>query len=109
MYNILAYIILYINNYTLTYIIMTDINECDKVNCYSNQLFPFGFEFGDESDIFISDDDAIPIQLDTGFIFYNTTYTEVFVSFKFHYQYSLDMYIIILYKANHVCILCVCM
>ena len=97
MYNILTYIILYINNYTLTYIIIiTDINECDKVSCYSIQLFPFGFEFGDESDMFIFDDDAIPIQLDTGFIFYNTSYTEVFVSFKFNYQYSLEMYMYII-------------
>ena len=62
---------------------MTDIDECINVSCH-NQLFPFGF---DESNIFISDDDAIPIQLDTGFIFYNRNYTEVFVSFKFNYQY----------------------
>ena len=70
---------------------MTDINKCDKGSCYSNQLFPFGF--GDEVYNFIFDE-AIPIQLDAGFIFYNTYYTEVFVSFKFNYQYSLDMYII---------------
>ena len=81
-----TYIILYINNFTLTYVIITDINECDKVSCYSNQLFPFGFIFGDESDMFIFDDDPIPIQLDTGLIFYNTNYTKVFVSFKFNYQ-----------------------
>ena len=92
MSNILTYIIFCINK---IYSIMTDINECDKVSCYSNQLFPFGFEFGDESNIFISDDDAIPIQLDTGFIFYNTNYTEVFVSFKFNYQYSLCIKLII--------------
>ena len=88
MYNVLTYIILHINNYTLTYVIITDINECDKVSCHSNQLFPFGFEFGDESYTFHFDNDSIPTQLDAGFIFYNTNYTEVFVSFKFNYQYS---------------------
>ena len=102
MYNILTYIILCINKILS---ILTDINECDEVSCYSNQLFPFGFEFGDEFNIFLFNDNAIPIQLDTGFIFYNTTYTEVFVSFKFNYQYSLVMYCIKLI----ICILCVYM
>ena len=63
----------------------SDINECGvSIACSSNintNFFPFGNETEDILS-YLSDDGSRAILLSTGFVFYNTTYTTVFVSCK---------------------------
>ena len=73
------------DNYIII-IYFADVDECTAftTECYSNildQFFPFGDENGDILSE-LSDDGSIPISLNTGFVFFGTSYTTVFVSVK---------------------------
>ena len=58
--------------------------------CYSIPLDQF-FPFGDENEDILSnlsDDGSIAVQLGTGFVFYDTNYTTLYVSFIYNDYYS---------------------
>ena len=75
--------------------LLTDINECDDVttmdNRCNNQVDHF-FPFGEETEDILSglsDDGSVGILLSTGFVFYGTSYTNVYVSLKFKLSHLL--------------------
>ena len=69
---------------TCTFILFfysSDIDECSR--CFINsdtQFFPFGSQTEDILSN-LNDDGSTSILLSTGFVFYGTTYTTVFVSY----------------------------
>ena len=67
---------------THTYNMYISFDECaDGIGCYSRYFFPFGNENDDVLSGLIKDG-SISIQLNTDFVFHNTSYTSVFVSLK---------------------------
>ena len=69
-------------------LILTVLSELS--GCYSIPLDPF-FPFGVETEDILSnlsDDGSIAVQLGTGFVFYDTNYTILYVSFIYIYVYD---------------------
>ena len=79
------YLYAYINT-KIRIIFFLDINECGlSIECSSNintNFYPFGNDAEEDILSFLSDDGSRAILLSTGFVFYGTTYTTVFVSCK---------------------------
>ena len=70
------------NNVIIIFFYLSDIDECSR--CFvkvDTHFFPFGNQTEDILSN-LSDDGSTSILLSTGFIFYETTYTTVFVSCK---------------------------
>ena len=74
------------NSKIRNHIFILDINECGlSIECSSsinNRLYPFGNDTEEDILSNLSDDGSRAILLSTGFVFYGTTYTTVFVSCK---------------------------
>ena len=58
--------------------VLSVLNGCYSISLY--QFFPFGVETEDILSN-LSDDGSIAVQLGTGFVFYDTSYTILYVSF----------------------------